>query len=814
MKGRKRERGGQIIVVTAIIITIIVLSIAYMISEAVNLRQRIRYEPYKEVVENLRSSFRAALAAALANMTSAIVERGEDVDEARTVAYNYLSKWKAAAMRAYADLGLELEFEADLEGLYPYPLEGWKHSDFNSGGKVYKEIIEPWDLYNLSQIYWDQSTGCSASYVTLWFNITEYGFYMVDDPYQGDEVPPHVGEDILILCNATIYPDSLKTTTSSSRVPADIVLVLDASDGVLWGEDEENDHALHLEGTIGPSGGWTTVGVLDLGEVPTQFHAVLTSSEISSLDFQMKNGAQLEIWLQGSQVPVTRSAVADSYVSSGVPGGNYGGKELLMIRSGKKDICRAWVKFDLNGLPPGEVERAILSLRVNCSDQTKGRTYFAFHGDDDWDEGLIDWEPQPNHAETGIGSQLPEGVGWITWDVTSDVSSDLGVGGDKVSSWVIKDGEEESSKKSYVALNSKESSLAEPGITLGSSLNGNERGISDTYSGEWMIQLKNSGGVETSYTIDVYARRLDRIRSAVTDFIRLLNPELDRLAIVQYGPGSELGGGTYSYHASNLTTNPNDPFYSVDENGQSSLIYLVDWADPDKEDIGYGFERYGGTLYWGGCSPIGAAIELATQDFIENARTGSQRIIIIISDGNEDVRKGEDGSGEHYYPPPYYSLINDLTGIAYSDHAITTHTIGYGHGVDDYLLGQLAEKGYGMYFHASDGYELESILSTLAYGLNDELTFNFTLRQEHGLVVNSLSPSSISVYLVDPITHLRHRAELSDFRYLGGGNFVVTVSLAGCLAPEVVEVLVMDPRGILVRLHLPLRVWRELSVEG
>jgi len=102
----------------------------------------------------------------------------------------------------------------------------------------------------------------------------------------------------------------------------------------------------------------------------------------------------------------------------------------------------------------------------------------------------------------------------------------------------------------------------------------------------------------------------------------------------------------------------------------------------------------------------------------------------------------------------------------------------------------------------------------LAYGLNDELTFNFTLRQEHGLVVNSLSPSSISVYLVDPITHLRHRAELSDFRYLGGGNFVVTVSLAGCLAPEVVEVLVMDPRGILVRLHLPLRVWRELSVEG
>ena len=91
--------------------------------------------------------------------------------------------------------------------------------------------------------------------------------------------------------------------------------------------------------------------------------------------------------------------------------------------------------------------------------------------------------------------------------------------------------------------------------------------------------------------------------------------------------------------------------------------------------------------------------------------------------------------------------------------------------------------------------------------MNDKLTFSFSLLQEYESGVNTLSGSDLTVYLTDPITHKRHRADPSDFLYEGGGNYIVTVSFAGAQTPDAVDIIVRDPRGIIVRLHVPIRYW-------
>jgi len=785
LKGRKRERGGQIIVVTAIIITIIVLSIAYMLSEAVNLRQRIRYEPYKEVVENLESSFRAAIAATLANMTCHL-DQGWDEERARSSAYDYLSKWKAAAMRAYADVGLELDFSTNQDESGAYLLQGEKTiKHYLGGGKYYYEEIVPWKIYDLSQVYWDRSTGCSAINATLYVNLTEYGFY-------------GWRHNVLVTANATIHPGTF--SSKSERPPADIVLILDASDSVLFQQDySKDDHALHLEGSIGPCD-WTTVGTIDLGEVPTEFVAVLTSQ--GQLDFRMRKGSSTAPTLEVSYVGTDQithtseiEAVADSYVSSGKEGSNFG-YGAVRVQSSKGDDCRTWLRFDFSDIQGSEIVKAVLRLYAYDIHRSEGRTYLACHSDDDgWEEMGITWNNKPSEGPPVAEAEVPA-KGWVSFDVTPSVELDLETDG--LSSWVIRDSEEGAKGKQTVYFDSKETALAGGGLTELTSAGGK---IESSAEGEWMVQIKGSG----PYSIDFYAEKLDRIRNAVTTFLKLLNPDLERVAIVQYGPGSRRDGPTYFYYESNITLHQTEYFYEVGTDLEE-LLRRLNYAEPGVDEVGYGFEKIGETVYYGGLSPMGAAIESATSIFNSEAREASNRILILVSASSEDI----DPTG--YNPGTTYSIYNDLIGKASLEGAVT-YVIGFGEGADDPALEELAGVGGGTYLKANNGDELRRILASIAYQLNDELTFMFELKQENGIAVNTLTPSSIEVYIRDP-ANIRHRAELEKFSYSGGGNFTVTVSMAGCQIPYVVEVLVRDPRGIVVRLHVPLEAWRKEALEG
>jgi hypothetical protein len=73
--------------------------------------------------------------------------------------------------------------------------------------------------------------------------------------------------------------------------------------------------------------------------------------------------------------------------------------------------------------------------------------------------------------------------------------------------------------------------------------------------------------------------------------------------------------------------------------------------------------------------------------------------------------------------------------------------------------------------------------------------------------ITCLAGSDLTIFLTDPITHQRHKVDASSFIYQGGGNYVVTISFSGAQIPDSVDIVVRDPRGILVRLHLPLTYW-------
>jgi hypothetical protein len=883
-----RRKGGQFIVLVALIISIVVLSVVSLVMQTVNLRQSFRYEPYKEVTEDISASFRNALAFALANMTNYLNGSTDPnaLNKARADVYRYLSKWKQAALLAYADLGLQLDFTTPLDPDSGYVLQGEK---VDSNGN----LIPAWKIYNLTNVYWDKSMSCSASYATLSINLTEYGFYGWK-------------KDILVAVNATLHPGQIQNSTG--RVPADIILVLDASGSMffnLWGAPDKNDYLLSLNGTFYPNTNWVTVGSIDFGEIPVQFEAWLDWSGYpnKNLYFRMVNGSvkpQLQVSYtnaSGSYI-VCLPVVADAYVKAKEPSSNFGRWTELQVRNNYNgDIYRSWLKFDLSSIPSGStIESAFLTVYVYSNYQAGNRIYGAYHSNNDaWTETGITWNNQPSfNTSYWVNATFTpnlKGAGWLCWDVTSDVVKDVAPG-DRKGSWVIRDVMESSTWPStWIKMYDREYAVSEmigvnclkavdwktpPKFFVSSgatdeynltSVQGIDFGRTMMYkygkSGKWLIQLSTPAGqsLAVSYNIRIYARKLDMVRNAATTFLRLLNRNMDRVAIVQYGPGSKVwvtDHWEYRY-TSNIISNvdqsklpydiPNKSFYVLsDPDDFQSAMDDINWRTPlNKYDIGggggggggggwgvgeapinpskdyavtgYGFLRYlagdGKTYmynFWaGGSTPLGSAIETAAKIFNgtyynnpwSKARDGSQRIMIIISDGKECVRAAPPPL--KYTPTPgvfnsYYSLANNLTGDAWADSQVITYTIGYGEDVDEYCLQQLAMLGHGQYFRATNGSQLAQILSQLAYQLNDRLSFSFTLTQENGHAINFLQGSSLDIYVMDSEGYW-HKTEPSQFYYEGGGNFVVTLSLAGWQSPQAIKVVITDPRGIIVRLY-------------
>lgn len=611
---------------------------------------------------------------------------------------------------------------------------------------------------------------------------------------------------------------------------------------------DQNDLTMQLTGSISQSSSWQMVGTLNLGEIPTQFVAILTWSGGQNIGFELTNGSyneQLVITYSNATGAYTLAlpAIADAYVRSRNPINNYGSAQNLKVQGYQGDLYRTWLKFDISSIPSNvAITSAQLNLYVSTNYQA--RSYVLQHSNTvSWTENGITWNNQPTSFSSSRSANAPTG-GWMSWDVTPDVQQDYAT--QTLSSWAIKDSSENSFTRRYIVIYSRESQgiqgyniltssgsvgkklvySTSDGSSLPGSIQGNDFGSTNMWkygkNGKWMIQLQNLGPGSASYNIVVQTRKIDCVRNAATTFLQLLNPNLDRLAIVQFG---ERSGAYYYYTAQISKGNDGSPFYDLNDTRDfQAALNDIDWRNPQNDLLGYGFENYGspgqGNYWYGGYTPLGAGLEVGNRLFngTLGARSNSQRILVIITDGKENVKPSSPvpappgGPGTYYNPTPYvansyYSIASNLTGDAYAASRVTTYTIGFGKDADSYSLTQLAQEGHGTYYYAANGTQLAQILASLAFSLNDKFTFHFSLEQEYQIGINTLSNSSLTIYFWDKTTQQRHRVSPSQFGYQGGGNFMVTVSYAGSRNPDAIDMIVCDPRGIIVRLRLDLKYW-------
>ncbi len=103
-----RNNGGQIILALAIVMSIVILSVAFSIYQMNAGRQLLKYEPVKEIVLAATSDFDRTLTVALRD---ASLEFDETYDEnnASIKGESVLQKWMRSAVMAFSHLGAKME---------------------------------------------------------------------------------------------------------------------------------------------------------------------------------------------------------------------------------------------------------------------------------------------------------------------------------------------------------------------------------------------------------------------------------------------------------------------------------------------------------------------------------------------------------------------------------------------------------------------------------------------------------------------------------------------------------------------------------
>ncbi|RYG22371.1 DNRLRE domain-containing protein, partial [bacterium] len=139
--------------------------------------------------------------------------------------------------------------------------------------------------------------------------------------------------------------------------------------------------------------------------------------------------------------PVTLGVTDDSYVRDGsYAGDNYGAATTLHVRAGTLGYTRkAFLKFDLTGLPDGYLMNAKLRLFGNHvgTDSSSVSIYAA--GEEAWSQGGITWNNQPSIgaklATTTVGPKLAP---W-EWDLSSYLYNRRSLGFKSVTLVVVQD---------------------------------------------------------------------------------------------------------------------------------------------------------------------------------------------------------------------------------------------------------------------------------------------------------------------------------------------------------------------------------------
>ncbi|TLM73892.1 hypothetical protein FDW81_07505 [Pseudarthrobacter sp. NamB4] len=158
----------------------------------------------------------------------------------------------------------------------------------------------------------------------------------------------------------------------------------------------------------------------------------------------------------GTSETVTLTATADSYVSAGATGTNYGTSTILGVDANTEEIT--YLKFDLSPYAGRTLETATLQLRSAGSGST-GKQNIKLVTDDSWTEGGITHSNRPALG-TGIGTLGPTTTN-TNYSITLTASALAGELGQQLSLGL------DSSSTDGLDLNSKEAgSTAAPKLIL------------------------------------------------------------------------------------------------------------------------------------------------------------------------------------------------------------------------------------------------------------------------------------------------------------------------------------------------------------
>ena len=138
------------------------------------------------------------------------------------------------------------------------------------------------------------------------------------------------------------------------------------------------------------------------------------------------------LWFTSLSTSIRLDPIADSWVDKDDPTDNMGGDNRLHSRSDSGgDERLTYLKFDLSSLPSGTtVQSARVYLWEAGGDSAAEVVEVRFVSVDSWTEYGITWNNKPSYASTPTDSVLVGQYAYFSWNVTSDVISQLA--GDKI----------------------------------------------------------------------------------------------------------------------------------------------------------------------------------------------------------------------------------------------------------------------------------------------------------------------------------------------------------------------------------------------
>ena len=131
----------------------------------------------------------------------------------------------------------------------------------------------------------------------------------------------------------------------------------------------------------------------------------------------------------------------DSWVNGCRPNRNYGSDKTLHVKNASvpQGVSKrqTYLKFDLNSIPTDACICGANLYLYPIQGSSVNRTLGAYYvSDDSWQEMEINWTNKPTPA-TEIDSTSVGYMNWATWDLSSQVQSEINAGGDKVLNVVL-----------------------------------------------------------------------------------------------------------------------------------------------------------------------------------------------------------------------------------------------------------------------------------------------------------------------------------------------------------------------------------------